>query len=280
MSTTNNFSISTLNNYNDLQIKTQYAVIDSRTRSDMASTTDDFSYAFNETLNITQYVKLIYASVPNTYYNINKNNNIFIFNNNGTKLYISLTVGNYNVNSLSNQIQTAIRNALGNNNFSVTYNEDQNQYVYTYDNNVNGNFYLDFSENDNDLHSFFGFSGNKAFQMKLINGVSKYELISDAVVDMTGCPFISLYIPEIGNLNYKYSNNLSFFKNTYLLPIVSGPNNINIYTDKQTWNNTVFFNNNPLKLKKITVQFFYFCGSKIYKLDLNGGTVSFVLEYK
>jgi hypothetical protein len=64
MSTTNNFSISTLNNYNDLQIKTQYAVIDSRTRSDMASTTDDFSYAFNETLNITQYVKLIYASVP------------------------------------------------------------------------------------------------------------------------------------------------------------------------------------------------------------------------
>jgi hypothetical protein len=70
--------------------------------------------------------------------------------------------------------------------------------------------------------------------MKLINGVSKYELISDASVDMTGCPFISLYIPEIGNLNYKYSNNLSFFKNTYLLPIVSGPNNINIYTDKQT----------------------------------------------
>ena len=145
-----------------------------------------------------------------------------------------MTVGNYNVNSLSNQIQTAVRNALGNNNFTVTYNEDQNQYVYTYDNNVNGNFYLDFSENTNDLHSFFGFSGNKSFQMKLINGVSKYELISDAAVDMTGCPFISLYIPEIGNLNYNYSKNLSYFKNTFLLPIVSGPNNINIYTDKQT----------------------------------------------
>ena len=77
----------------------------------------------------------------------------------------------------------------------------------------------------------------------LINGVSKYQLISNAAVDMTGCPFISLYIPEIGNLNYNYSKNLSYFKNTYLLPIVTGPNSINIYTDKQTWNNTVFINN-------------------------------------
>jgi hypothetical protein len=57
MTTTNNFSISTLNNYNDSQVKTQYAVIDSRTRSDMSSSTDNFSYTFNEPLIITKYCK-------------------------------------------------------------------------------------------------------------------------------------------------------------------------------------------------------------------------------
>jgi hypothetical protein len=57
MTTTNNFSISTLNNYNDSQVKTQYAVIDSRTRSDMSSSTDNFSYIFNEPLIITKYCK-------------------------------------------------------------------------------------------------------------------------------------------------------------------------------------------------------------------------------
>lgn len=115
--------------------------------------------------------------------------------------------------------------------------------------------------------------------MPLVNGISKYELISNSAVDMTGCPFISLFIPEIGNLNYNYSQIHAFFKTTYLIPITSAPNNINILTDKQTWNNCVF-TNTGLNLQKITVQFFYFDGPNIYPLNLNGGTVSFVLEYE
>lgn len=148
--TTNNFSINTLNNYNDLQIKTQYAVVDSRCRLDMSSKTDNFSFSFNSPLTIKKYCRLIYSSIPNTFNHINENNNKFRFNNNGSMLNISLIVGNYNITTLGNEIQRAIREALTNNNFTVTYNENQNKYIYTYDNNQNGNFYIDFSQNNND----------------------------------------------------------------------------------------------------------------------------------
>ena len=163
MSTVNNFKIDYYG-YIDTLKNTKYAVVDSRCRSDIQNDTDDFSFTFNKPLDIKKYCKLIYASIPNTFYQINKYNNKFKFDNNGTVLILTLDEGNYNITNLGIEIERVIRNALGNNNFSVVYSENTNKYIYSYDNGVLGNFYIDFSDNSNDLHSFFGFSHNKRYQ--------------------------------------------------------------------------------------------------------------------
>ena len=233
MTTTNNIKVDYYTYLDTLKF-TKYAVIDSRCRGDILNDTDDFTYSFNTTLTITKYCKLIYASIPNTFNLINKNNNTFRFDNNGTILNLTLDEGNYNINNLADEIQRVVCNALGNNNFTVTYKENQNKYIYTYDNNINGNFYLDFTQNKGDLHSFFGFNKNGRFQLALVNGVSKYQLTSNSCIDMTGPPFVSLFIKEFGNINYNFSELHPYFKTSYLIPITSAPNNINILMDKSS----------------------------------------------
>ena len=70
--TTNNYTISTLNNFSNVyNTNSKYAVVDSRCRAEFSQPTDNFSYQFNETLIINKYCKIVYASVPNTFYLIN-----------------------------------------------------------------------------------------------------------------------------------------------------------------------------------------------------------------
>ena len=79
---------------------------------------------------------------------------------------------------------------------------------------------------------------------------------------MTGPPFVSLFIKEFGNINYNFSELHPYFKTSYLIPITSAPNNINILMDKSSWTNCVFFNS-VQNLKQITVQFFYYVGKDV-----------------
>ena len=227
--------VTTLNNYScDNKVK-KYVIIDSRCRSDQVSSTSNFRYAFNSPITITKYCRLVYASIPSTFYLINSFNNTFVFNNNGTNLKVTLTPGNYDAAGLTNLLQNAIQDALGNANFTVTYNNYTNQLTFNYNCGLNGNYYQDFSQstNDNDIYHFLGFPSASAFQLPLING-TLYQLTPPACVDLSGPAFINLYIPEIGCLNYNFSQMHSYLKTTFLLPIITAPNNINIITNGET----------------------------------------------
>ncbi len=88
----------------------RYILIDSRCRANYTNPTDNFVFSLNDTIKITKYLKIVYSSIPNTFYLINSLNNTFHFiDENNNRLLITLKQGNYDVNSLALEIQTEVR---------------------------------------------------------------------------------------------------------------------------------------------------------------------------
>ena len=81
--------VSTLNYNNNYNQNKKYLLVDSRCRADYFNPTHNFTFPLNTTIEITKYCKLVYASIPNTYYLINTYNNHFNIELNGTSYIVT-----------------------------------------------------------------------------------------------------------------------------------------------------------------------------------------------
>ena len=90
--------------------------------------------------------------IPFTWYNIDGNNNSFIFND-GTNRTISLTNGVYSQSSLVSELQNKLNNSASTITFNVTFNNISKKLIIT----GSSTFLLDFTNINQTTHKILGF---------------------------------------------------------------------------------------------------------------------------
>jgi len=197
------------------------------------------------------HVSIQNFACPYTFYNINSNNNSFVYLENLVAKSIIITPGNYNTNTLITELKLSMTN------FTITYNSVTNKLKF-----VNSLYDFSFSSTSTCL-SLFGFSG------KSLASASKI-LYSDNCVNL--CPYRCICISS--NLK-TFSINNSLLNNNSLLgsiPINTAPNSIIVYENKNNFKSNTFTNSiSYINLKLIDHNF--------KAIDLNGCHWTITLQF-
>src|SRR5271170_6851014 len=98
--------------YNHVLVNSQDRVV---------GTSSSFLFSFNRPLENCKYLELLYASIPNTMYNITTNNNNFTFNDGVTNQTATLTPGVYTQSNFLTALATAIVATLTALTFTLTF---------------------------------------------------------------------------------------------------------------------------------------------------------------
>lgn len=106
------------------------------------------------------YASITSASIPVSYYNVNNNNNLIVYDTSSTVYRVTIPIGNYTVNQLVATLNSILTN------FTVTYNDQTNKMMFIH-NSLNYTFRYE-----------IGFYST-AFELL---GFSKYSQISVARV--------------------------------------------------------------------------------------------------
>lgn len=190
---------------------------------------------------------------PYTFYNINSSNNTLVYYENTTYKTLTITPGNYNINSfISHLLQTLTA-------FTITYNSITNRLTIT--NNVQ----FSFSQTSTCL-SLLGFSTGATAD--LVSGV--YTLTSNICVNLS--PYRCICI---GSNLRTFSMNSSLPNNQSILasiPINTAPNSIIVYENKNNFKCNTYTNIiSDLRIKLMDHRF--------NTLDLNGGHWTLTLRF-
>ena len=78
----------------------------------------------------TAYVSVKSGTIPYSWYNVNSSNNLLLFTINEVEYSLTITPGNYNVNTLALELQSLF--ALGGFTFTVTYVSKTNRFDFKY----------------------------------------------------------------------------------------------------------------------------------------------------
>ena len=90
-----------------------YVIINSKYRTDpLLTTTSNFIYRIGESLEVTD-VSIKSITMVNAQYNVKSNDNTLIINDGVTDYTVTVPIGQYNITSLINVLQTEIINAVG-----------------------------------------------------------------------------------------------------------------------------------------------------------------------
>lgn len=173
--------------------------------------------------------KLVKAMIPNSSYNINNNNNQFVYKINGKQIIINIEKGLYNPKNLAEFI-----NDIPNfkDNLNITYNPYTLKFkIFSNDNNFD--ICWDYNNKTKNLARFMGWKSCKIKNKKCY--------ISDTVLDMS-TPYVDLIIKQIPRIacidtpcgkhiidripldvcfgeNKYYEPNCCDYKQNYFLPI-------------------------------------------------------------
>ena len=128
--------------------------------------------------------KLIKAIIPNSSYNINNNNNQFVYKINNDKFIINIENGLYTLKKLEELINN-ISNF--NNNLKIKYNSHTLKFTI-YSKVKNSEICWDYNEKTKNLARFMGWLPCKV--------KNKYNYVSDTVIDVR-TPYVDLIIKQI-----------------------------------------------------------------------------------
>ena len=209
----------------------KYIIID--TNKKISGTSSDFIYKFNYPIEIDQEIKLLYASVINTCYNIHNNQNIYIQLYDNTYYTLNLIPGNYTINNLITHIQSLISTNIQD--CTIIYNQITFKISFL----INNNSFKKIIFSDDQLTNLLGFYTN---HYENSNGF--ISLTSTKIVNLISNNLLYITLDELG-INPIFQN--SNIECDFLLSL-NGNSGDYIYYDYQT---SGLDNINTLKTKKI-----------------------------
>lgn len=162
--------------------------IDSKYRQD--GTSSKFTYILPTTMCISK-LKLLKSLIPNTSYVVNGGNNKISFTNGGVTCQVSLTVGNYNPNSLAQHLAQVLGTG-----FTVTVDPISLKFTITFTSSIT----IHFSQ-----YPYFSL----LFGYLPVNKTAS-SFVADNVYRVMNTPYYNIMITNLSTLNI-FSNTKSLF---------------------------------------------------------------------
>jgi len=206
----------------------QYMLIDSKNR--VSGTSTDFYYQFSTPVKLTNFIKLVYANIPNSEYLIKTgiNDTFYINYNGGGEASITLTAGAFNSQNLTTLLQNAILTLYPSSGFSVSF--DITTFKFTF--SATNNFYFRFgTQTGNNLMNILGFANS---QTSTANSIT-----SDNAIYIISTPYVNIYIDQLSsNSNVITDKNI---KSTFFVPITSERSIVDSYSELSMYENIIYF---------------------------------------
>lgn len=200
------------------------------------------------------YISVQSANIPNTFYNININNNTLCYsmNANNIKQYLIIPIGNYNINNILTYINANMSN------FTLTYNKLYNKLTFQNLSLLNYKFYPESS-----IYGVLGFTNG------LIYSSSNGLLQSVNAVNLNSIQYINVKLNMNTNNLAKYNMN---DKNIICsIPVNISPYGVINYKNEHNFRVNTFRN----EISELIIQFSDQNGNDI---DFNGVQWSLVLQ--
>jgi hypothetical protein len=223
----------------------------------VSGSSHSFSIELPEAIRSVNKVRLVQASIPNTWYIINNDNNTLDCSDNTGDFTITLTLGNYTAIELASHIMTQL-NTEGNGNYTVSY--DKSIYKFHFENSTN-NFELKFNSTNNNLHNVLGFANVD------LSGSQGY--FSSNVIYLS-TPYIQLNISQFPT---RVITTLRGGGYTFIVPVNANSSNFIMYRDSDFLQE--FHYESRLNLYNLDIQL---RGKNGDLLDLNGAEWDFILD--
>lgn len=211
-------------------------LIRSADRLSSSNSSADFQVKFSQTIFIPipdqlSSVSLVYASIPNTIYNITSSNNSINWNDGSSTLTTTIPVGSYSSSTLSSTLATAMTtSSSGHGNLTITISFSTLTYFFTI--SAGSNFTLNFNSASTTMASILGFNKSS------LSGSSSY---TGTVVPSIFAPqHLEIRITELSKPNYSSAEcNYSF-----LIPVPVNSGNFIEYKEKEYFTQKVYTYNN------------------------------------
>jgi hypothetical protein len=256
--------------------KTQF-LVQSRDR-DSGGSSNSFTVTLGKNaLENIKSVRLLEASIPNTFYNIrNHVNNRFAFRRSGTDYLASLDSGYYDLTALKSALATAM-NAQDSNSYAITSSATTGKITIA----GTGAFNVNFSTNTVNMppHPITGLAGTAAQYCYLETGFSNTSDTS-AATSVTSPNIPQLQFPDQIYIEIKEFGPIertSIFndKPTFIIPVEASSEEIIYYKAKDHFDQVVLLDNTSNLISNLSIRLF---GRNNETLDLNGAEWSCILE--
>jgi hypothetical protein len=189
------------------------------------------------------YISIPFASIPISFYNINSSNNVLNYTMSGGSLAtLTITIGNYNVDTLLTQLNSIMTG------FIVTYSESLNKYIFTH---TTTNFTFNESSTCFDLLGF----------TKIDQISNSLSIISNRCIDLLPIKAFTICSNLRTNNITKTSKNEG--KVLTQIPITKSFGEIETYTNVSNFRSNLY--TNLLTQLDITIG-----NQDCYSIDLNG----------
>ena len=189
----------------------QYLLIDSINR-DVLEPNYNFTVQFKNNIKIQKYIKLIYASIPITNYNLNLTNNKLRINN--TNIFIS--IGSYDSTTLATELKNMLVIAFPLNNFNVSYIDKLFKY------NITGTNPFTLNLSQSTINIVLGFGKND---------ITNNNIISDYAANLLGPNYLSVKLSGIeNNIKSNAKTNLGF-----IIPLTVNEGGISYFNSKTNY---------------------------------------------
>lgn len=188
-------------------------IIDSANRDSDSVSECDFKFTLERPLYEIMKIRLDYCSIPNAAKNITSSNNSISFND-GSVRTASVSAGFYNITQLCSALGTAMTNAGGGGNFTVTYNSITMKVTIAHD---SGNFTLSMANSS--IAEVLGFSSTN------LSGADSF--ISDKIVNLLRPTSFIISINEFDRPILCSSGKTIL--GSFIIPITTNPGEIEIF---------------------------------------------------
>lgn len=231
-----------------------YSVLLINSKDRIQGDSNQFSITLPAPYNNVRAIELLSAYIPNTVYNINSSNNTIIFNEGGSNLTATLTVGAYSIYDLITELETQL-DAAGANTYTVTYNVKTFRLTIT----STANYTI---INSPLLYTI-------GFEPKLVAGLS---FTANYAVRLQIPKSYMIQIQELSN-DFARSTASNVYAN-FIITSQINTSDIDYHFQKTHYN--VFENSNLKTLTRLSISLFDDTGAL---LDLNGSDWSFQLKF-
>jgi len=215
--------------------KKTHLYIYSKNRLSGSNSSSDFSIRLLNPLDDIKKIRLLNVLIPNTVYNINSNNNTFLWEESagGGQISSTLTNGSYSAQTFATMLKT-VMDADSNNSqsYTISYNIDTGKYTIS----SSANFSLYFSQMNSTIAKMMGFASTSDQ-----TGSSSYT--STNVCNFSFSDFISIKITQFeDNMKKNIYGGSIYYDHTFIIPNNTNFSDIISYHNDVDDENEIVFN--------------------------------------